>query len=89
MRGPAALVLQHRDAVAQRRLGSDGGGEHRVGEEHRQQHREGPPRRLGDGARGEAGGLRLLLRYYDGPSPVGEFFLTDERFWGLEVVAEF
>lgn len=44
---------------------------------------------VGLGARGEAGGLRLLLRYFDGPSPVGEFFLTDERFWGLEVVAEF
>lgn len=42
----------------------------------------------GVSARGEAGGLRLIVRYFDGASALGEFFLTDEQYWGLEVVAE-
>lgn len=40
----------------------------------------------GLGASGPGGGLRLLLRYYRGPSPLGEFFLTYETFWMLEAV---
>lgn len=40
----------------------------------------------GLGASGPGGGLRLLLRYFDGTSPLGEFFLTDESFWMLEAV---
>ena len=31
---------------------------------------------------------RLLLRFHDGVSPLGEFFLTDERLFGLELVIE-
>lgn len=31
---------------------------------------------------------RLLLRLHDGVSPLGEFFLTDERLFGLELVIE-
>jgi len=42
----------------------------------------------GIAARGPAGGLRLVLRYFDGPSSVGEFFLTHESFWSIELVAE-
>ncbi|MBR9989889.1 MAG: DUF1207 domain-containing protein [Gemmatimonadetes bacterium] len=33
--------------------------------------------------------LRLMLRFYDGPSTMGEFFLTPERFYSLELMAEF
>jgi hypothetical protein len=33
--------------------------------------------------------LRLLLRAYDGSSPMGEFFLTHERYISLELSAEF
>lgn len=44
---------------------------------------------LGVGARTETRGTRLLLRYYSGPSAMGEFFLTRERFWGLEWVVDF
>jgi hypothetical protein len=29
--------------------------------------------------------LKVLLRYYDGPSLMGEFFLTPERLYGLEL----
>ncbi|MEX1184467.1 MAG: DUF1207 domain-containing protein [Gemmatimonadota bacterium] len=32
--------------------------------------------------------LRLMLRYHYGPSPMGEFFLTHETFFGIELVAE-
>jgi len=32
--------------------------------------------------------FRLLLRHYRGPSTMGEFFLTRESFWGLELTAE-
>lgn len=38
------------------------------------------------GAPGARGGLRILLRYFTGPSTLGEFFLTDESFWTLEAV---
>lgn len=40
----------------------------------------------GLGASGPGGGLQLLLRFYRGTSPLGEFFLTDETFWMLEAV---
>jgi hypothetical protein len=42
------------------------------------------------GIRLKAGGreFRLLLRRYDGPSTLGEFFLTPESFWGLELTAD-
>lgn len=33
--------------------------------------------------------FRLMLRAYDGPSTMGEFFLTPERYVTLELVAEF
>lgn len=29
---------------------------------------------------------RLVVRYHGGPSPMGEFFLTTENFWGLELI---
>jgi hypothetical protein len=29
---------------------------------------------------------RLVVRFHGGPSPMGEFFLTTEDFWGLELV---
>jgi hypothetical protein len=32
--------------------------------------------------------LRLMTRFYDGPSTMGEFFLTPERYFTLELVAE-
>ena len=32
---------------------------------------------------------RLLLRYFHGPSTVGEFFMTKETFWAVEWVVEF
>lgn len=38
--------------------------------------------RLDDGA-GRSG--RLIARYFHGPSPMGEFFLTHETYWGLEL----
>ncbi|HEX6939460.1 MAG TPA: DUF1207 domain-containing protein [Longimicrobiales bacterium] len=40
----------------------------------------------GLGARGPGGGLRLLLRFFDGTSTLGEFFLTDESYWMIEAV---
>jgi len=33
--------------------------------------------------------LRLMLRYYDGLSQMGEFFLTREKYWSFELVGEF
>jgi hypothetical protein len=33
--------------------------------------------------------LQLVVRGYDGPSALGEFFLTPERAWSLELVAGF
>jgi hypothetical protein len=46
---------------------------------------------LGAGFRARASGrtLQLLLRFFDGPSPMGEFFLTPERWWALELQASF
>lgn len=32
--------------------------------------------------------FRLVARYYQGPSPLGQFFLTPERYWGLEFLAD-
>lgn len=32
--------------------------------------------------------LRLMARFYDGPSTMGEFFLTPERYYIVELVAE-
>ncbi len=37
-----------------------------------------------DGARS----ARLSGVYYRGPSPMGQFFLTDERYWGIELKLE-
>lgn len=31
--------------------------------------------------------LDLMLRYFDGPSSMGQFFVTPETFWSLELVA--
>jgi len=36
---------------------------------------------------GEA--MRLLVRHYRGPSSMGEFFMTPERFWAVEWVIDF
>lgn len=33
--------------------------------------------------------FRLMVRAYDGPSNMGEFFLTHERYFALELVSEF
>lgn len=50
------------------------------------------------GALGVAGGLEvrygrralgLVLRYFEGVSSMGEFFLTPEEFWSLELTADF
>jgi hypothetical protein len=38
---------------------------------------------------GERHALQLVLRAHDGPSALGQFFLTHERAWSLEFVAEF
>ncbi|MGQ0562043.1 MAG: DUF1207 domain-containing protein [Gemmatimonadota bacterium] len=35
------------------------------------------------------GAARLLARYFNGPSLMGEFFLTPERFWSVAWVVEF
>jgi hypothetical protein len=40
----------------------------------------------GIGARAGDRTARLLVRFFDGVSPLGEFFLTDERFFALELV---
>lgn len=39
----------------------------------------GPSARIGEGS------ARVLARFFDGPSPLGEFFLTPERYWSIEV----
>jgi hypothetical protein len=46
---------------------------------------------LGAGFRGRESGrvLQLVLRFFDGPSPMGEFFLTPERSWALELQTSF
>jgi hypothetical protein len=43
----------------------------------------------GPALRTDNGATRLLLRYYHGPSAMGEFFLTPETFWSLEWVVDF
>lgn len=35
--------------------------------------------------RGAAGSFMVGVRYFDGPSPLGQFFLTEESAWGLEI----
>lgn len=40
----------------------------------------------GFGLRARARSARLLVRYSAGPSATGEFFLTPESFWGVELV---
>lgn len=42
----------------------------------------------GVGVRARDRTARLLVRFFDGVSPLGEFFLTDERYFGLELVLE-
>lgn len=32
---------------------------------------------------------RLRALFHDGPSPMGQFFLTDERYWGIEFMLQF
>ena len=39
--------------------------------------------------KGDGQGTQLLLRYFHGPSSVGEFFLTRETFWSVEWVVDF
>lgn len=37
---------------------------------------------------GKGRSLRVMFRFYDGPSTMGEFFLTPERYYALELTAE-
>lgn len=39
-------------------------------------------------AKGEDQRLRLQLRFFHGASPLGEFFLSDETYFGLEIAAD-
>jgi hypothetical protein len=39
---------------------------------------------LGFEARGEKGAATLGLSYFDGPSAMGQFYLTEESWWGVE-----
>ena len=34
-------------------------------------------------------GVRMTARYLDGKSPLGQFFLTPERFWSIELAIDF
>ncbi len=43
----------------------------------------------GPGIQTNARATRLLVRYYHGPSSMGEFFLTPETFWTVEWVVDF
>ncbi|HEY0305353.1 MAG TPA: DUF1207 domain-containing protein [Longimicrobiales bacterium] len=43
----------------------------------------------GFAARTNGQGTKLLLRYFHGPSTLGEFFMTPETFWALEWVVDF
>lgn len=43
----------------------------------------------GFAARTNGQGTKLLLRYFHGPSTLGEFFLTPETFWAVEWVVDF
>ena len=40
------------------------------------------------GVAAKNGGRSVQLRgvFHDGPSPMGQFFLTDERYWGIEFI---
>jgi hypothetical protein len=40
-------------------------------------------------ARTNGQGTKLLLRYFHGPSTLGEFFMTPETFWSIEWVVDF
>ena len=42
---------------------------------------------LGLATRGPGGGLKLVLRYFNGPSALGQFFLTKESYWAIEAIA--
>jgi len=44
--------------------------------------------RLGLAVRDGAHSARLSATYHQGPSPMGQFFLTHERYWGIELVLE-
>ena len=44
--------------------------------------------RLGLSVRDGARSARLSGIYHRGPSPMGQFFLTDERYWGIELILE-
>jgi hypothetical protein len=43
----------------------------------------------GYAARVNGQGTKILLRYFHGPSSMGEFFLTKETFWAMEWVVDF
>ncbi len=38
---------------------------------------------------GDGQGTKLLLKYFHGPSTLGEFFLTPETFWAVEWIVDF
>ena len=44
--------------------------------------------RFGLAVRDGARSARLSGVYHRGPSPMGQFFLTDERYWGVELILE-
>ncbi len=44
--------------------------------------------RLGVSVRDGARSAQLSGVYHRGPSPMGQFFLTDERYWGIELILE-
>ena len=44
--------------------------------------------RFGLAVRDGARSARLSGVYHRGPSPMGQFFLTDERYWGIELILE-
>jgi hypothetical protein len=44
--------------------------------------------RLGLSVQDGARSVRLSGIYHRGPSPMGQFFLTHERYWGLELILE-
>ena len=44
--------------------------------------------RLGLAVRDGSRSARLSGIYHRGPSPMGQFFLSDERYWGIELILE-
>ncbi len=44
--------------------------------------------RVGLAVRDGQRSARLSGVYHQGPSPMGQFFLTDERYWGIELILE-